>query len=126
MAGVIGRLVHAGHAAEPLAEDGSAGGRAPSAQGFAGGGEIGLTPEATEDVVIGEIEIEVARGLILFLPAALNEADALVIEGFELVDGEAAGVGGGSESRGIGSRKTNGGGGFKEIAAGDVGHRRLL
>jgi hypothetical protein len=81
--GVAGRAVHARHAAEPLAEDGVAVPGAPTAQRFARRGQSRRGAIAVQDVVLGEAEPEIARGLVLLLPAAVAETHAGVIERFD-------------------------------------------
>ena len=117
---VARRFGHARQAAEPLAEDGVAVRPAPAAQRLSRRGQPGRLAVTVQDVVFGKPQPEIARGLMLFLPAAGPKLHAVIIERLNDIPGrqrrgglfgQTFGDAGGGEDRHRG--------GLQEIAAGD-------
>jgi hypothetical protein len=82
--GVAGRCRKTRHPAQPLPEDRAAVDPAPAAERPSRRRPACRGAKAVEDVVVFDIEIEIAAGLDLRLPSTRKETHALVIEGFEL------------------------------------------
>src|SRR6185312_4271566 len=69
---VAGRLAQAGHATQPLSEDGRTVFFAPSAERRARRGKSGGGAKAPQNIVVGQAEVVLARMPNLLLPGALE------------------------------------------------------